>query len=121
MTTPTIDRLASKLWDELSDPNGDYGFPHPSHVDDDAIREAADAEISATTTVLFQMVVDDNALAFLDYDLEAENAFDLLRGAIIQAVEQALYEKREEAKEYFEEDMAEQRLKSYDYEGWCNL
>lgn len=90
MSAPaTIRRLAQEAWDEITDETGD--------TDDEALRIAADEQVTSMTTLLFQLVVEDNALGFLEYDGEATNPFDVLRGAIVEAVEDELRELRDEA------------------------
>lgn len=89
MTTPTIQRFAREALDGLDLDDVRDGSPHR----DDYIRTAADGEVTSMTTDLFQLVVDDNALAFLDYEGDGEpDPFNCLRAAILDAVEVELRE-----------------------------
>lgn len=93
--TDTIERFAREALDglDLDDVRG--GSPHRDAV----IRTAADGEVSAMTTDLFQLVVDDNALAFLSVDPGVASnehgdvePFTVLRASIVDAVEVELRE-----------------------------
>lgn len=78
--TPTIEKLAQEAFEALDG----------AHDDDERIRLAVGEQVPATTSVLFQMVVDDNALAFLDIDGEYDSPFTALAGAIFEAIEAEL-------------------------------
>lgn len=102
MSAPTtIDRLADEAWPDVKEYIDGASF---ALTEDEAIRHAADSVVSGVTTELFSLVVADNALAFLDYEGEADDPFNALRGAIVQAVEAALYERYEAATEEEDDD-----------------
>lgn len=50
------------------------------------IRQACEETVPPITTSLFQLVVEDNGLAFLDADTDSREPFDVLFSAIAEAV-----------------------------------
>lgn len=93
MSTPTIERLAADAFEGL---DLDDVKPDAEHRDE-YLRTAVDGQVSPMTTELFSLVVNDNALAFLDYEGDASDPFTCLRGAIFDAVLDRLTELVDEA------------------------
>jgi hypothetical protein len=99
MTAPTSIRsivadVISEVDDYLSD-NPDHDKEVDEYIDN-LIREAA----PGMTTVLFQLVIEDNALAFEDLEREHDTAFGALSEAVerrvAREVESHLESRREE-------------------------
>lgn len=86
----TVQQLASDVVEEWHDLIAD-GL----HVDDDLERfvaEAAAEAVPSMTTMLFQMVVDDNSLAFLEAKIDGGEPFTVLASAIGAAIERRALE-----------------------------
>lgn len=80
----TIERLAREVYDEMKD----------EEASAEQTSEYVDSVVPAMTTTLFQMVVEDNSLAFLDYEGEADTPFAALAGALFQAIEAEVHKLR---------------------------
>lgn len=89
----TIERLAQEVHNDMQ--AEDAPVEHMS--------EYVDNVVPSITTVLFQMVVEDNSLAFLDYDGEADTPFAALAGALHQAITTEIHKLRGE-EQFADED-----------------
>ena len=85
MATDTVQRLAQEVYEEMVDEGAGL----------DVLHEYVDGVVPAMTTTLFQLVVDDNSLAFLSFEGEADSPFAALSGALYEAVAGAVVERFE--------------------------
>lgn len=76
----TVNRLAREVFDEMNDDAASIELVH----------EYVEKVVPTRTTELFQMVVDDNSLAFLDLEYEVDSPFQALSGALTAAIEDAV-------------------------------
>jgi hypothetical protein len=93
-TRPTLASLKEEAANDLAE------WLEDEHTEDetkDRIHEIASSVVPAMTTMLFQMVVDDNSLAFLDVD-HADTPFEALSHALHDEIVGHLFGIHEEAR-----------------------
>lgn len=83
MTVPTVQEIAAEIVQEWHD----EGRTGDSQDAVEFVAERAADAVPVMTTVLFQMVVEDNTLAFLDSPEDSGEPFRALAGAIGQEIE----------------------------------
>lgn len=95
----TVERLAREVYDDMVE----------NEAPAEQISEYVDNVVPSMTTTLFRLVVEDNTLAFLDYEGDGDTTpFNALAGALHQAIEAEVHKLRAADDEDVAEALAEE-------------